>query len=36
MDANVHGAPLNWAQLEDALITDEQLRTVKSRLQRED
>jgi hypothetical protein len=32
----MHGATLNWAQLDNALITDEQLCTVKSRLQRED
>jgi hypothetical protein len=32
----MRGATLNWAQLDNALITDEQLRTVKSQLQRED
>ena len=35
LDANMRGATLNWAQLDDARITHEQLRTVKSRLQRD-
>jgi Pentapeptide repeats (8 copies) len=32
-DANLHGAILNWTQLRDALVTDEQLKTVKSHLE---
>jgi uncharacterized protein YjbI with pentapeptide repeats len=33
MTANLSGANLNWARLTDAIITEEQLNSVKSRLE---
>jgi uncharacterized protein YjbI with pentapeptide repeats len=33
MSANLGGANLNWARLTDTIITEEQVSTVKSRLE---
>jgi uncharacterized protein YjbI with pentapeptide repeats len=33
MSANLGGANLNWARLTDVIITEEQLSSVKSRLE---